>query len=94
MTLLIFVAVFHTPGFVIGFTLFFHLMVRIRALIPHIFGRFFHLNQRDFYKLFFAEPFQVLSDQVLFIRETGYRQPQNKQKVVNKFALFQIRYAK
>jgi stage V sporulation protein AF len=76
LTLLIFVAIFHTPGFVIGTTLFFLFLVNTRALNTPYFWPFLPFEPKGFLQIVFrrAIPGSFLRPSIVHPRNR-YRQP-------------------
>jgi stage V sporulation protein AF len=80
MILMILVAIFHTPGFVIGSTLFFILLVYTRALNTPYFWPFLPFEPKGFLQILIrrAVPGSMLRPSVVHPRNR-FRQPPNQQ---------------
>jgi stage V sporulation protein AF len=80
MILMILVAIFHTPGFVIGSTLLFILLVKTRALNTPYFWPFLPFEPKGFLQIVIrrAVPGSMLRPSVVHPRNR-YRQPPNQQ---------------
>ncbi|MGZ4159603.1 MAG: spore germination protein [Neobacillus sp.] len=78
LTLLIFVAIFHTPGFVIGTTILFIFLVNTRALNTPYFWPFLPFEPKGFMQIIFrrAIPGSLLRPSIVHPRNR-YRQPPN-----------------
>jgi stage V sporulation protein AF len=80
LLLLLLVAFFHTPGFVIGSSLFFIFMVQTRALNTPYFWPFLPFEPKGFLQIIFrrAIPGSALRPSIVHPRNR-YRQPPNQQ---------------